>query len=209
MDRQPEAQGGGAAPTLSRSLAARHVTMISIGGIIGGGLFVGSSSAIALAGPAVIASYVLAGLIIFLVMRMLGEMAIAHPEVRSFTEFARRGLGRTAGFVAGWLYWYFWIAVVPYEAIAGAGILHQWIDLDQTVIGLVLMAAMTGVNLMSARAYGEFEFWFASIKVAAIIIFVALSLAWIFGVAHPPGTPGPVNRTPALPHGKAQDAPRQ
>src|SRR5438270_726291 len=83
---------------------------------------------------------------------MLGEMALALPAVRSFTEFARAGLGPWAGFVAGWLYWYFWIIVVPVEAIAGANILHAWLPLPAWVLGLGLMAVMTGVNLMSARS---------------------------------------------------------
>ena len=89
--------------SLSRSLRPRHVTMITIGGIIGAGLFVGSSAAIAEAGPAVIISYALTGMMVLMVMRMLGEMAVAMPEVRSFTEFARAGLGNWAGFVVGWL----------------------------------------------------------------------------------------------------------
>ncbi|MFT3906154.1 MAG: amino acid permease [Steroidobacteraceae bacterium] len=171
---------------LQRSLAARHVSMISIGGIIGAGLFVGSSAAIATAGPAIVISYVLAGLIILLVMRMLGEMAVALPAVRAFTDFTRVGLGAGAGFIAGWLYWYFWIIVVPVEAIAGATLLHQWVALPEWLIGALLMAAMTGINLLSARSYGEFEFWFASIKVAAILIFITLATAWIFGLAHAP-----------------------
>src|SRR5580698_11351841 len=111
---------------LSRSLKGRHLTMISIGGIIGAGLFVSSSTAIIAAGPASFLSYAICGLLILLVMRMLGEMATALPQVRSFTEFARAGLGDGAGFVVGWLYWYFWVLVVPVEAIAGAKILKVW-----------------------------------------------------------------------------------
>jgi len=91
-------------------------------------------------------------------------MATALPNVRSFTEFARAGLGEGAGFVVGWLYWYFWVLVVPVEAIAGAKILHLWIPLPPLPIGIGLMTVMTCVNLMSARSYAEFEFWFASIK---------------------------------------------
>ena len=166
---------------LSRSLRQRHVTMISIGGIIGAGLFVGSSAAIAATGPAIVLSYLLTGILILLVMRMLGEMAISLPNVRAFTEFARVGLGQWAGFVAGWLYWYFWIITVAVEAIAGANILHSWIPLPTWELGLALMAVMTGVNLMSARSYGEFEFWFSSIKVSAIIVFIALAAAYAFG----------------------------
>ena len=141
---------------LSRSLRPRHVSMITIGGIIGAGLFVGSSVAIAAAGPAVILSYVLTGFLILLVMRMLGEMAVEMPQVRSFTEFTRAALGNWAGFSVGWLYWYFWAIVIPVEAIAGAGIIQRWVHLPSWEIGTVLMIAMTGVNLMSARAYGEF-----------------------------------------------------
>ncbi|HEV7446153.1 MAG TPA: amino acid permease [Steroidobacteraceae bacterium] len=166
---------------LSRSLRPRHVTMISIGGIIGAGLFVGSSAAIAATGPAIVLSYLLTGILILLVMRMLGEMAVALPNVRAFTEFARTGLGPWAGFVAGWLYWYFWIITVAVEAIAGANILHSWLPLPSWELGLALMAVMTGVNLLSARSYGEFEFWFSSIKVSAIIVFIALAAAYAFG----------------------------
>jgi GABA permease len=166
---------------LSRTLRPRHVTMISIGGIIGAGLFVGSSAAIAATGPAIVLSYLLTGILILLVMRMLGEMAVALPNVRAFTEFARTGLGPWAGFVAGWLYWYFWIITVAVEAIAGANILHSWLPLPSWQLGLGLMAVMTGVNLMSARSYGEFEFWFSSIKVSAIIVFIALAAAYAFG----------------------------
>jgi GABA permease len=167
---------------LSRSLRPRHITMISIGGIIGAGLFVGSSAAIAATGPAIVLSYLLTGILILLVMRMLGEMAVALPQVRAFTEFARVGLGPGAGFVAGWLYWYFWIITVAVEAIAGAKIVHAWLPLlPEWEIGLALMAVMTGVNLLSARSYGEFEFWFSSIKVCAIIAFIVVAAAYAFG----------------------------
>ena len=120
---------------LSRSLKGRHLTMISIGGIIGAGLFVSSSTSIIAAGPASFISYAIAGLLILLVMRMLGEMATALPNVRSFTEFARAGLGEGAGFIVGWLYWYFWVLVVPVEAIAGAKILQHWLPLSPLQIG--------------------------------------------------------------------------
>jgi GABA permease len=174
--------------TLSRSLRPRHVAMITIGGIIGAGLFVGSSVAIAAAGPAIIVSYVLTGVLILLIMRMLGEMAVEMPQVRSFTEFTRAALGNWAGFSAGWLYWYFWVVVIPVEAIAGAGIIQRWLPLPTWEIGAVLMALMTGVNLMSARAYGEFEFWFSSIKVAAIVTFIVVVGAYVcgYGSAHGP-----------------------
>jgi GABA permease len=173
---------------LSRSLKPRHIAMISIGGIIGAGLFVSSSAAIAAAGPAIVLSYLITGTLVLLVMRMLGEMAVAMPKIRSFTDFPRAGLGSWAGFVGGWLYWYFWVITGPVEAIAGANILHQWFPgVSLLELGIGLMAVMTGVNLMSARSYGEFEFWFSSIKVAAIIVFIALAGAYAFGFTSPTG----------------------
>jgi GABA permease len=173
--------------SLSRSLRPRHVSMITIGGIIGAGLFVGSSVAIAAAGPAIIISYVLTGFLILLVMRMLGEMAVEMPQVRSFTEFTRAALGNWAGFSIGWLYWYFWVVVIPVEAIAGATIIQRWLPLPSWEIGTALMAMMTAVNLMSARAYGEFEFWFSSIKVAAIVTFIIAVGAYACGYRSPSG----------------------
>jgi GABA permease len=172
---------------LSRSLKPRHLTMISIGGIIGAGLFVSSSTSIIAGGPASFISYAICGLLILLVMRMLAEMATALPKVRSFTEFARAGLGEGAGFVVGWLYWYFWVLVVPVEAIAGAKILEHWIRLPPLFIGMGLMTVMTCVNLMSARSYAEFEFWFASIKVTAIVVFIAIATSYAFGWTAPHG----------------------
>ncbi len=178
---QPNTNAVQDSPSLSQSLRPRHVAMITIGGIIGAGLFVGSSVAIAAAGPAIIISYVLTGVLVLLVMRMLGEMAVDMPQVRSFTEFTRAALGNWAGFSVGWLYWYFWAVVIPVEAIAGAVIIQHWLPLPGWQIGCALMLLMTAVNLMSARAYGEFEFWFSSIKVAAILVFIFVVGAHAFG----------------------------
>jgi len=172
---EPEAE-------LGRSLKARHVSMIAIGGIIGAGLFVGSSTSIANAGPAVILSYALAGTIVLLVMRMLSELAVAIPGIQSFPEFSRIGLGHWAGFLSGWLYWYFWVVVVAIEAIAGAVIMQNWIDLPVWMIGVVLMGLLTVVNLMSTKSYGEFEFWFSSLKVAGIVAFIAIAGAYALGL---------------------------
>ena len=174
------------ANTLSRALRPRHLTMIAIGGIIGAGLFVGSSAAIAAAGPAILVTYAVTGFLVLLVMRMLGEMAVGMPHVRSFTEFARLGLGDWAGFSVGWLYWFFWVVVVPVEAIAGAVIIEGWIAMPTWEIGVILMAIMTAVNLLSARAYGEFEFWFSSIKVSSIIAFILVAAAYAFGLLEGP-----------------------
>jgi GABA permease len=187
MNAVPESLAAAPESALSKTLKARHLTMISIGGIIGAGLFVSSSTTIIAGGPASFISYGITGLLILLIMRMLGEMATALPQVRSFTEFARAGLGDGAGFVVGWLYWYFWVLVVPVEAIAGAKILQHWIPLPALPIGVGLMTLMTAVNLMSARSYAEFEFWFASIKVAAIITFIVIAASYAFGWTSPNG----------------------
>lgn len=181
------AESSGATPPppaqeLSRSLRSRHVQMISIGGIIGAGLFVGSSAAIAAIGPAVLVSYLLAGLLVLMVMRMLSEMAAATPGLGSFTEYVRLGLGPWGGFLSGWLYWYFWVVVVAIEAIAGAQLIHGWLDLPVWQIVLALMVMLTIVNLMSSRSYGEFEFWFSSIKVGAIVAFICIAGAYAFGI---------------------------
>src|SRR5262245_48117767 len=188
VNSPPMAVSPPAVPTLSRTLRSRHVALISIGGIIGAGLFVGSSANIASVGPAVLVSYIVAGALMFLVMRMLAEMAAAHPEALSFADHARAGLGEWAGFVCGWLYWYFWVVVVGIEAIAGAGILQIWIPLPVWQIGLALMVILTATNLLSTRSYGEFEFWFASIKVAAIVAFIAVAASYAFGLGSPTGS---------------------
>ena len=172
----------GATPELGKTLKSRHVLMISIGGIIGAGLFVGSSAAISNVGPAIIVSYVLAGLVVLLVMRMLGEMAVAYPHINAFTEYARLGLGNWAGFANGWLYWYFWVVVAAVEAIAGAKIIHDWLpEFPIWAVGWMLLSLMTGINLMSTGSYGEFEFWFASLKVAAIIVFILVGAVFLTG----------------------------
>lgn len=112
--------GTGQEETLSRTLRQRHLTMIGIGGVIGAGLFVGSGVVINGIGPASILTYLLAGVLVVLVMRMLGEMSAANPSSGSFADYARRALGGWAGFSVGWLYWYFWVIVVGFEAVAGA-----------------------------------------------------------------------------------------
>ena len=175
----PDPEGPSA---LSSGLKPRHVTMISIAGVIGAGLFVGSAAAIKLAGPSVLISYALAGTLVVLVMRMLGEMATANPDSGSFSVYADRALGRWAGFSIGWLYWWFWVLVIPVEATAGAKILSGWIDWPQWVFALIITALLTVTNLFSVANYGEFEFWFALVKVLAIVGFIGLGMFAILGL---------------------------
>jgi GABA permease len=159
------------------------MTMIAIGGIIGAGLFVGTGPILNEAGPATILTYLITGAILILIMRMLGEMAVAQPSVGSFSDYSRMSLGNWAGFSVGWLYWYFWAIVVGFEATAAAGILGQYIPgIPPWLISLILILLLTATNLYSVGSYGEFEFWFASIKVAAIIIFIVVAVLFIIGV---------------------------
>jgi GABA permease len=142
---------------------------------------VGSSAAIHIAGPAVLLTYALCGTLVFVIMRMLGEMAMARPGVGSFTGYAALGLGPWAGFTTAWLYYYFWVITIAVEAIAGAQMLMPFVPLPMWALAALLIAAMTLVNLFSVKTYGEFEFWFASLKVITIVGFMALGLGYIFG----------------------------
>jgi GABA permease len=160
-------------------LSRRHVLMISFGGIIGAGLFVSSSALIASVGPAVLVTYAICGLLVFLVMRMLAELALSARNIQVFTEFTRQPLGNWAAFLSGWLYAYFWLIVIGVETIAGAATLQRWIPLPIWLLGGCLLGALTVVNLCAVRTFGELEFWLASIKVAAIILFAATGLGYI------------------------------
>ena len=167
---------------LRRSLRRRHMQMIALGGVIGAGLFVGSGVVIGAAGPAAVISFALTGTLVVLVMRMLGEMAIAYPAVGGFYEYNRLALGELAGFLTGWMYWYFWVIVVALEAVAGAKILGTWWPtIAPWQFTLALMTVFTIVNLLSVRSYGEAEFWFASIKVVAIVAFLCAGALFAFG----------------------------
>ncbi|WP_187370210.1 amino acid permease [Streptomyces boluensis] len=170
-------------PGLQAGLKNRHLSMIAIGGVIGAGLFVGSASGIAAAGPGILLSYALVGALVVFVMRMLGEMAAANPSSGSFSAYADRALGRWAGFSIGWLYWFFWVVVLAVEATAGAVILEGWVpSVPQWAWALIVMVVLTATNLVSVGSFGEFEFWFAGIKVVAIAGFIVLGGLAIFGV---------------------------
>ncbi|MCX5313131.1 amino acid permease [Streptomyces sp. NBC_00154] len=180
----------GSSDGLQAGLKNRHLSMIAIGGVIGAGLFVGSGAGIAAAGPAILLSYALVGLMVVFVMRMLGEMAAARPSSGSFSAYADRALGRWAGFSIGWLYWFFWVVVLAVEATAGAKILEGWVPaVPQWAWALIVMLVLTATNLVSVSSYGEFEFWFAGIKVVAIAAFVVVGLLAVFGLL--PGSDNP------------------
>lgn len=175
---------------LKKGLKTRHLTMISLGGIIGAGLFVGSGAVINQTGPGAVVSYAIAGLLIVLVMRMLGEMAVQNPDSGSFATYARQAIGPWAGYTIGWLYWFFWVIVIAIEATAGGAIMNGWIPaLPIWAWSLVLTFLLTLTNVFSVKSFGEFEYWFAMIKIAAITLFILLGLAIIFGLV--PGIPSP------------------
>jgi len=173
----------GAGPELKKALNQRQLTMIAMGGVIGAGLFVGSGTVIHNTGPGAFLTYALCGVFIILVMRMLAEMAVANPSTGSFADYSRKALGDWAGFSVGWLYWYFWVIVVGFEAVAGAVVINFWLpDVPTWLLSLVLMLLMTGTNLISVASFGEFEFWFAGIKVGAIIVFLVCGALFVFGI---------------------------
>ncbi|MEU5438011.1 amino acid permease [Streptomyces sp. NPDC020719] len=173
----------GQAEPLSHGLKQRHLTMLGLGGVIGAGLFVGSGAGIAVAGPGIVLSYLIAGAIAMLVMRMLGEMSSAMPASGSFSVHAERALGRWAGFSVGWLYWFLLVVVLAVEATGAAQIANGWLPgMPQWAWVLVFMVVFTGANLAAVKNFGEFEFWFATLKVGAIVLFLVLGLLAVFGV---------------------------
>ncbi|MFE4654255.1 amino acid permease [Streptomyces sp. NBC_01550] len=168
---------------LSHGLKQRHLTMLGLGGVIGAGLFVGSGAGIAVAGPGIVVSYLIAGALAMLVMRMLGEMSAAIPASGAFSVHAERALGRWAGFGVGWLYWFLLVVVLAVEATAAAQIAHGWVPgVDQWAWVLTFMVVFTVTNLTAVKNFGEFEFWFAALKVAAIVIFLVLGVLAVLGL---------------------------
>jgi GABA permease len=182
INEVPESDAEAATPQLRQGLSQRQLSMIAIGGVIGAGLFVGSGVVIGDTGPAAFLTYTICGLLVILVMRMLGEMATANPSTGSFADYAGQALGGWAGFSVGWLYWYFWVIVVGFEAVAGGKVINYWFPMPLWLSALGLMLLMTATNLFSVSSFGEFEFWFAGIKVATIVIFLIVGTLFVFGV---------------------------
>ncbi|WP_329435235.1 amino acid permease [Streptomyces sp. NBC_01280] len=175
LPSEPEPLGGG--------LKQRHLTMLGLGGVIGAGLFVGSGAGIAVAGPGIVVSYLIAGTLAMCVMRMLGEMSAAMPASGSFSVHAERALGRWAGFSVGWLYWFLLVVVLAVEATGAAQIANGWAPgVPQWAWVLVFMLVFTGANLAAVKNFGEFEFWFAALKVFAIVAFLILGTLAVFGL---------------------------
>lgn len=187
--------------SLSHGLKQRHLSMIALGGVIGAGLFVGSGAAIAAAGPSVVIAYAVSGLLVMLVMRMLGEMSAAHPSSGSFSAHAERAIGPWAGFTAGWAFWVLLCTAVGLEGIGAAKIVTGWLPGTPEWAWVALfMVVFCAANLASVKNFGEFEFWFAALKVGAITLFLVLGVLAIAGVLPGTDTPGASNLDDFLPH---------
>ncbi|AYA76205.1 aromatic amino acid transporter AroP [Bacillus sp. Y1] len=165
---------------LQRGLDNRHIQLIALGGAIGVGLFYGSSATIQMAGPAILLSYLIGGIVIFTIMRALGEMAVDEPISGSFSSYAHRYLGPFAGYLTGWTYWFMWVVVGMAEiTVIGVYVNYWFPDIPQWVTALATLVVVTLINLMNVKAFGEFEFWLALIKVVAIIGMILVGLGII------------------------------
>jgi amino acid transporter, AAT family len=172
------------AELLEHKLKNRHVQMIAIGGAIGTGFFVASSNAIMLTGPSITLAYIIGGLIIYAIMRALGEMTVDYPTSGSFVEYAHRYMGVGAGFVAGWNAWLLFTCACMLEVTAVGQLLDYWIHIPHWITCAVLLTVFGGLNLIDVKYFGEAEFWFAGIKVAVIIFIIVTGLYLIFFDSH-------------------------
>ncbi|MGI2322036.1 amino acid permease [Staphylococcus cohnii] len=166
---------------LQRGLGARQMRMIALGGTIGVGLFMGATSTIKWTGPSVIFAYLISGLFLFLVMRAMGEMVYLHPTSGSFANFASDYINPVAGYLTAWSNIFQWVVVGMSEVIAVGEYMNYWFpDLPQWIPGIIVVLLLAGANLVSVKAFGEFEFWFAMIKVVTIILMIIAGFGLIF-----------------------------
>jgi aromatic amino acid transport protein AroP len=167
---------------LKRGLKNRHIQLIALGGAIGTGLFLGIASTIQMAGPSVLLGYAIAGAVAFLIMRQLGEMIVDEPVAGSFSHFADKYCGRWAGFVSGWNYWVMYILVSLAELTALGIYMQYWFpELPTWVSALGFFVLVNLLSLLNVKAFGELEFWFAVIKVAAVVGMIVFGLYLLIG----------------------------
>ena len=188
------AQAGNSADGgLRRALTNRHIQMIALGGAIGTGLFYGSAAGIKLAGPSLLLAYALGGIVIFFVVRAMGEMSVHRPSSGSFSRYANDYWSPRAGFVAGWNYWFNYIAVAMAElTVVGQYVQYWFPSVPAWASAAAVLLVITAVNLVGVKAFGEFEFWFSAIKVAAVVGMIVLGLYVIAaGVNSNPHLPDP------------------
>ncbi|KAI8977192.1 amino acid permease/ SLC12A domain-containing protein [Mycotypha africana] len=171
-------------PKLQRGLKARHLTMISLGGTIGTGLFLASGASVANAGPGgALIAYALIGIMVFFMMESLGEMATYLPISGSFNNYAGRFVDPALGFALGWNYWYNWAITVAVELTAGSMVMQFWLPyVPNYVWSIVFLVIILGLNMFSVKGYGEAEYWFALIKVLTVIVFILLGILVDTGV---------------------------
>ncbi|WP_138493684.1 amino acid permease [Paenibacillus pinistramenti] len=167
---------------LQKKLQPRHITFMAMGGVIGTGIFKGSADTIGLAGPGVVLTYILAGLLLLVVMAAMTEMATVYPG-RNMKDFVREAFGQRVSFILGWLYCFLWMSVCVIEIVAAGSFLQYWLpSIPLWVLSLACAAVIILINLMSVNSFGEVEFWLAGIKIAMIIVFVILGICVVFGI---------------------------
>ena len=183
----------GAGEHLRRGLSNRHIQLIAIGGAIGTGLFLGAGKSISVAGPSILLVYTVIGLMLFFVMRAMGELLLHKLEYRSFQDFAADILGPWAGFLVGWTYWFTWVVIGMADIIAITGYWQLWVGKERIWVSMLLAVAVMLVlllmNLATVKLFGEIEFWFAIIKLVAIVALVAAGIFMVVtGFTSPNGT---------------------
>ncbi|WP_418038688.1 amino acid permease [Paenibacillus xylanilyticus] len=167
--------------TLTRGLKNRHVQLMAIGGAIGTGLFLGAGKTIQLTGPSILLAYIITGVVLFLIMRALGELLLSNLQYHSFVDFVRDYLGNMAAFITGWTYWFCWISIAMADITAVGMYTQFWFpNVPQWMPGLIALVILLIMNLATVKLFGEMEFWFALIKVIAILALIVVGLYMIF-----------------------------
>lgn len=165
---------------MTRGLKNRHVQLIAIGGAIGTGLFLGAGKSIHLAGPSILLAYILTGIILFFIMRALGELLLSNLNYHSFVEFVKEYMGNGAAFVTGWTYWFCWISIAMADLTAVGLYTEFWFpEIPQWMPGLIALVILLIMNLATVKLFGEMEFWFALIKIIAILALIVIGIVMI------------------------------
>lgn len=171
---------------LKRGLLPRHVQFIALAGMIGTGIFKGSSDTLKMAGPSVVVSYLIGGLLLFIVMAALGEMAIVYPNL-NIQLLVKKAFGSRTSFIVGWLYWINYVLVTTVELLAAGSFLQFWIpSAPLWLLSFICAIVIVAINLFQVSYYGETEFWFASIKIIALVAFILLGALLVFGIVPSP-----------------------
>ncbi|MCM3569651.1 amino acid permease [Neobacillus mesonae] len=167
---------------LNKGLLPRHVQFIALAGMIGTGIFKGSSDTLHIAGPSVIIAYLIGGLLLFIIMAALGELALAYPN-HNVQHLVNRAFGYRTSFMVGWLYWINWIIVTVVELLAAGSFLQFWLpQIPLWLLSLICGVIIIGINLFQVKYYGELEFWFAGVKILALTAFIVLGLLLLLGI---------------------------